>query len=442
MSIASLNLGVGIGRTILQGNAVMPGPPPCGKTDGLHFSGCGKDSFSVDMEQLSRGLLVLGSTGTGKTNLLSELLRQIRQRLDWDSVLFVFDPKGDYLDRFFEPDNPAHVIVSTAPEHESIARAWNLFGELFDECGKLGAQAESMAREITAALFKGLEGSSQPFFSLAAAETLAAVIIALFRTVEETHDYKMLCNRTLVDFVGRAQPADYFKLIDRYPDLAHVHSYLGDPAKLSPQALGVLGMLNAVVPRMFISSFRDARPNGQFSARRLVREKGGRIIFLEYDLRAAKTQEPILSLLIDLALKEALALGRGNTYLLIDELRLLPYVEMLETACNFGRSRGVKTIAALQSVNQLTQIYGEPRARATMAGFSSVIGFRSSDSETRSFLSDRFGRTFETFSFGGLNLPHDGFAVTDADLLRLEPGESFVEMAGYPPFRFRFKQYS
>lgn len=441
MNKLNLNHGVGSGRTILQGNAVLPCPPPCGMTDGLCFSGSRQDSFSLDTEQLSRGLLVVGSTGTGKTNFLSELLRQIRQRLDRDSILFVFDPKGDYLARFFEPGNPDHIVISTAPEHGGIARAWNLFGELFDEEGKLGTQAESMAREIAAALFKGMEGSAQPFFSLAAAETLAALLIALFRSAEETHDYKALCNRTFVDFVGRARPGDYFKLLDRYIDLAHVHSYLGDTDKLSPQALGVLGTLNAVVPRMFISSFRDTRPSGQFSARRLAREKGGRTVFLEYDLRAAKTQEPILSLLIDLVLKEALALGRGNTYLLIDELRLLPYVDMLETACNFGRSRGVKTIAALQSVNQLTQIYGESRAGSTLAGFSSLIGFRASDAETRAFLSDRFGRTFETFSFGGLNLPHDGYAVSDADLLRLEPGESFVETVGYPPFRFRFNQY-
>ena len=45
---------------------------------------------------------------------------------------------------------------------------------------------------------------------------------------------------------------------------------------------------------------------GMFSIRNFVRKKGGRILFVEYDISIGETLAPIYSLLFDLALKEAL----------------------------------------------------------------------------------------------------------------------------------------
>ena len=51
--------------------------------------------------------------------------------------------------------------------------------------------------------------------------------------------------------------------------------------------------------------------------RDLVRKKGGRFVFLEYDLQIGAMLSPVYSLLFDLAIKEALGRNKtsGNTYL-------------------------------------------------------------------------------------------------------------------------------
>lgn len=58
--------------------------------------------------------------------------------------------------------------------------------------------------------------------------------------------------------------------------------------------------------------------------RELVRQKGGRMIFVEYDLSVGGTLTPIYTLLFDLAIKEALSRKneRGQRLFAVDEFRL------------------------------------------------------------------------------------------------------------------------
>ena len=64
-----------------------------------------------------------------------------------------------------------------------------------------------------------------------------------------------------------------------------------------------------------------------FSIRQAMRSKGGRSIFIEYDLATGEVMTPMYRLLVDLALKEALSRqSNGRTYLFLDELKLLPEV--------------------------------------------------------------------------------------------------------------------
>lgn len=78
----------------------------------------------------------------------------------------------------------------------------------------------------------------------------------------------------------------------------------------------------------------------RFSMRNTVRKKGGTAIFIEYDLTVGEVMTPMYRLLIDLALKEALGRTeeKGNVYLILDELKLLPKLKHLDDALNFGRS--------------------------------------------------------------------------------------------------------
>ena len=74
--------------------------------------------------------------------------------------------------------------------------------------------------------------------------------------------------------------------------------------------------------------------------RQIVRRKGGKVVFIEYDTGIGNMLTPIYKLLIDLAIKEALCRknNEGNVYFILDEFRLLPHLEHIDNGVNFGRS--------------------------------------------------------------------------------------------------------
>ena len=84
-------------------------------------------------------------------------------------------------------------------------------------------------------------------------------------------------------------------------------------------------------------------------------------------------------------------------YLVLDELKLLPKLQHLDDALNFGRSMGVKVIAGLQSVNQLYDSYGQEK-NGDSGRFGTVFAFRTSDNASREYISGLFGRNVVIFN--------------------------------------------
>ncbi len=95
--------------------------------------------------------------------------------------------------------------------------------------------------------------------------------------------------------------------------------------------------------------------------------------------------------------------SEGNIYLICDEFKLLPHLHHIEDGVNFGRSRGVKVIAGLQSIEQLYEIYGEYKGRNIAAGFSSKFAFKSNDQSTRDFICNLYGTNIVLLLYFGAN---------------------------------------
>ena len=216
-------------------------------------------------------------------------------------------------------------------------------------------------------------------------------------------------------FVNFLQTADIRKYYDmtmkpENPDFASAQLYFGRPdERMTAQALGIFGYINSMVNDLFIGIFAERRWAGSFSMRRIVREKGRRIIFVEYDLSVGETLGPMYRLMFDLALKEALGgreTDRGNTYLIIDEFKLLPDLMHIDDALNFGRSLGVKVCAGLQSIDQLYDIYGEDRGKVLAAGFMNSFCFQTFDLDSRKFIMERFGEKYENLSLHSRSSPY------------------------------------
>ena len=171
------------------------------------------------------------------------------------------------------------------------------------------------------------------------------------------------------------------------------------------------------------------------------------MIFIEYDLSIGETLTPVYSLLFDLAIKEALSRKKteGNVYFVVDEFRLLPNLNHIDDAVNFGRSMGVKFLIGLQNVEQITENYGSSRASSILSGFLTSICFRVNDRASLEFIQNLHGhnRKKEVYTAsvqgrGVIENIRDAYVVEDWDIQRLETGEAIIGLPGKEPFKFHF----
>ena len=402
-------------------------------------------------EMLSKHLLFIGGIGCGKTNTINFCIDGIIRNMNNDDVLIIFDTKGDFYQRFGDPNNRNHIVVGKHPKYQGVPYTWNIFDELLDDNGNYDErEADLMAREIGKRLFENIKSESQPFFALAGAEIFKAVLIAFYREAFNVNSGAKLNNASLVDFFSHAETKDYDAMFKRpgNENMRSLSMFYGDASKpMTPQALGVFGTIKAMVSELFVGTF-GSNSGRRFSMKEIIRKKQKKIVFIEYDLKVGQSLGPIYSLLFDIALKQALGgrdANKGNTYFVIDELRLLDAPSHLGDALNFGRSQNVKILAAIQSIRQLTDAYGEEAGRVVAAGFMNCMCFQSFDIDTRKYISDRFGEGYDSYEFDILGKPdsvqQSSHVVEDWDIMELDVGEAFVNLFGFDPFKFDFGIY-
>jgi len=439
----------GVTKQLLYGHDIHKTPVPEHTAAGspepvvVFQNSTGTARFGLTEEMLSKHLLMLGGVGSGKTNTFYFLLRSLLSKLSNSDLVLIFDSKGDFYAKFYDPWNPNHLVVGNDPAYANSTCCWNIFDELRNEQGKFDKTSELAAKEIAKTLFAGRESSTQPFFFLAATDVVAKVLIHFFR-----HFPDRLTNANLVQFFRTANAKVYHEMIDQNPDFESARDYFGNRnANLTPQALGVLSYITTMVNDIFVGIFGENSPRGAFSMRQLVRQKGRKVVFIEYDLNAGEVLGPVYGLLYDLALKQALG-GRkhtGNTYLICDEFRILPKLNHINDALNLGRSLGVKVVAGLQTINQLYDVYGPELGKTLAAGFMNSFCFVTWDLDSREFISGRFGGNYTNLHFHAgdtaVSAQREGHTVEDWDILNLRVGEAFVNLSGQVPFRFYFQRY-
>lgn len=407
-------------------------------------------AMSIDQEIEFMHTLLIGGSGSGKSNVLFQMVAQITNAPPaekQDCITLIFDTKGDYFRHrgfFWEGD----LLIGNNAEFRDRSQAWNLFDEVLAD-GEKPVDYEANAREIAAVLFKGRGSKTQPFFTNAARDIFANTVIYFIRRSRDNPDVwrDKLNNCDLVNFLMRAGPKDFLKIFQRYPDMQGLTSYFGDGS--SNQALGVFGELRSMLYDCFQGVFR-LKPTPQrpaFSIRQAMRSKGGRSIFIEYDLATGEVMTPMYRLLVDLALKEALSRqSNGRTYLFLDELKLLPEVTHLEDALNFGRGKRVCVVAGLQNVNQMYAIYGRERGQTILGGFGSVFAMRTSDADTREYITQLFGSNVTAYTYRSrddrpIDREHSGHTVEDWHQRKLRVGQAIVGLASQPdPFLFQFER--
>lgn len=296
--------------------------------------------------EMDRSVLVLGETGSGKTEAIKVLAHQLQA--DPDEAFVIFDYKRDYQ-TFFPEDN----MIRLSSRDSTVT--WNVFNEI-EEDGDYG--------EIAKAVFDDTEIDND-YFTNAAAQVLADVLRLLERRAERQG--KTPTNAYLLDYLDGAD-VDFLREEFEAEDLsAKKHLPAGVEASSN-----IVSILEERVKAVFRGDFAEA---GTFSVREYMAAPQGRILLLDFPIQQSASVQPIFRLLIDWSIRFGLEDERGSYYIL-DEFAALPELAMLERLINAGRAYNCYAILGVQAVPQLRDTYGKDKADSLLSGLAQEIHLR------------------------------------------------------------------
>ncbi len=390
----------------------------------------------IDNDILSKHMMFIGGIGTGKTNAIFQILYQLRYSFNEDDVMIIFDTKGDFYNEFYREGD---IVISN--DNKATGGGYIDYWNIFNEVGS-GPRMEEDIVEIARTLFyEKVNKSNQPFFPNAARDLFSAILFHFCRN----KDKLPMNNKGLRDFLDASPTGELREILSQHADLRAMISYISDDR--SPQTQGIISELQQLSREIFLGNFKKP---GDLSIRQLVRNKGGKIIFIEYDLGIGNMLTPIYRLLLDMAIKEALSRRKseGNVWIIADEFKLIPNLQHMDDAVNFGRSLGVKFMIGIQNVEQVYHAYGKELAKSILSGFSTSISFRVNDGESKNFIQALFGsnRKKEIFMSavsgrGIVEQIRGAYVVEDWDISTLKVGEAIIGLPGTEPFKFRFRKH-
>ena len=425
-------------RTILKGLQITKDIPyrvPDAFISLVGVDGNGKKAFMpIGDALLSRHILLLGSPGTGKSNMMHHLMRNLRVNLTDADVLLVFDPTGEYCAQLCQTGDVVFADDQRASDGNGEAQ-WNLFYELLDETRVL-----EDASALCDILFEDrIQNAPDAYSASAARDLMLSLIVYLVRQ----NDPSLCNNETLRGLIDGFDVESMQTILESLPELRGLSAYLQEPQ--SRQALGVIGALQQAARELLQGRFGAA---GALGIRQTVRRKGGKVVFVNYDAQRGHATGPVFATLLDMALQEVLSRSEneGNVYLLLDNVCALPKLTHLEDALLFGRAKGLRVMMAVSGVTRLSERYGELGAKTILDAFGTVVSFRLHERAGRAFVKNLYGRHRVVESFtssvqvrGVIEQVMDQYIIEDEDLTALQTGDSLVATMHYPPFYFSLK---
>jgi hypothetical protein len=287
-------------------------------------------------------LLLAGSTGTGKTTAVAELLDGITARGDRAVIV---DPNGAYASQFFEPGD---VILNP---YDKRAPGWTPFAEV-----RKPYDFDKIARSIVP------DGRDQDaawhFYSQV---LIAEVMRALIREGQVT-------TAALVEALT-AWPAER---------LAKLVAGTAAAGLFDKDAARALASTRFVVAS-HLKPYDSLQP-GDFSVRAWVEadDDASRHLFITWREDMTSSLAPLIACWVDIACTATLSLppdpGR-RLWLLLDELPSIGKVGSLEACLTKGRKHGLCAVAGVQSTAQLERLYGRESAVVLRSCFRNFAAF-------------------------------------------------------------------
>jgi hypothetical protein len=324
-------------------------------------------TLSVPRIEENEGLLLLGDPGTGKSQVIHQLLDNIAKREPEEAVV-CYDPAGEFIAAHFDPDRD--IVLNPL---DARCPYWM---PAFDIAGVDAAASAPERQFIAESFFPYPEhGAPNTQFFVKAARSAFAQMLTFNPTPERL--VEMLADEELIDYCVAGTE--------------HAH-LIGSDAK--GQRGGVLATLSEIGESFKLLPASEECNKRWLSLSKWARRREGCIyITSTHSTRQAlrRLQAAWISILLANLLGDSYGVARYRPcWMLIDEVHSLKHLPILQSTLVEARKYGVKMVLGTQNKTQFEEHYG--RGAATMLASSHTkILFRCNEPESARWVSEMIG---------------------------------------------------
>ena len=313
----------------------------------------------VPAEDETKHFKLIGTTGSGKSTAIRELLYQAIKR--GDRAIFA-DPDGGYLSKLYDP-RFGDVILNP---FDARSAKWNLFLDVDN-----AYEADLLAKAL-------IPGESE--WNSYARTFLAAVV-----------------RQCKANGVKDAAELWRFVSVASSDELRGLLQGTAAQPFLEPDNGRMFGSLRSVASNAIAAlEYVNAQKGPSFSVREWVRDGKG-VLFLPYQAEQIAALKSLIATWMRLAIFQTMSLPEQDNriWFVVDELDALGHIDGLKDALARIRKFGGRCVLGFQSIAQVSTIYGQGPAKTIVENCSNSLILRCSASEgggTAQFASALIGK--------------------------------------------------
>jgi len=316
--------------------------------------------LSVAAEDEAKHFKLIGTTGTGKSTAIGEMIAAALARGD---RAVIADPDAGYLRRFYDPQRGDVILNPFDPR----SAKWDLFAEISNDY-----DVEQLARSLIPdheGADRSWRGYARTFFSAVTAQARAAGT----REVSELYRLLVVAGTAELKTLVAGTPAQ--------PFLEEHNGRMFDSIRsVTSSAVSALEYVarqhNA--PLAVRAWVQGTRPSPAAGATR-----GGGVLFMPYRAGQVAALRSTISAWMRLAIFEAMNREEGEQRLwfVVDELDALGQIDGLKDALARLRKFGGRCVLGFQSIAQVSSTYGSGEAQTIVENCGNTLILRCSGSE-------------------------------------------------------------
>jgi Type IV secretion-system coupling protein DNA-binding domain len=344
-----------------------------------------KDQVHIAEELLPYHMALFGSSGMGKSSILLDLVRQIRER---GEAAIIYDPKGEFRDRFY---NEATDMILDPTEGRCVY--WELESEARDEAE---ATPWGMA-------FYPNKPNSQAFF-LEHPRLILGYMVSRYSAWNEKDIAQQATTANLGLWFARGE--EY--ILPRVRGTEHERTLnrgkKNEATVISDQSQGMYSKLGEIAkPLRMFPPTKEGRK--VFSVREFAEKRPG-FLFLTSTPMTIDAVRPIHAAIIDMLILATQAASKSEKpskklWFILDEVASLKTLPQLPEAIAKQRASGTTMVLGFHDNAQAVEYYGKLATTIMQAYTNIVLGI--GESEGAKYVADVLGQ--EEVDRIGINEP-------------------------------------